>query len=74
VAVVNITIDYDTYVAAMAAMLEQDAMAVRMSHDNERWTRARKVLKAAMLEAVSREIEESVPVAGASMFHIRQAG
>jgi hypothetical protein len=58
---VNITITYECYVAAMAAMLEQDAMAARIGHSSERWTKARKTLKAAMLEAVSREIDESVP-------------
>jgi hypothetical protein len=58
-----IAIDYETYLAAMAAMLEADAMAVRLgfTSESERWTTARKNLKAAMLKAVAREIDESVP-------------
>jgi hypothetical protein len=57
----NITIDYDTYVAAMAALLEQDAMAVRMGHSSARWRQARKTLKAAMLATLSREIDAATP-------------
>jgi len=55
----NILIDYDTYICAMAALAEQQNMALRLGHCEARWAQARKRMKAAMLDAVSRELDET---------------
>lgn len=58
----QITISYDLYVAAMAALLEVDHHEQVAGNGTRRWTEARRELKAAMMREVTREIDESVPM------------
>lgn len=58
----QITIPYDVYVIAMAALLECDHHEQVCGGATLRWTDARRQLKAAMLREVTREMDESVPM------------